>query len=94
MISAYGLLGSFGSRVGSKYIVHNTYRGRRSTFRSKPTQIHGLFYKSDLNYSYSISHFSMLSQAVAKTLFYRLSHKVSNYSKIIDPFFNGFISND
>ena len=66
MISSYGLSGSFGLRVRSKSIGHNTYTGIRRKFRSKPTQIHGPVHKSDLNYSYSRSHLSRLPQAVAK----------------------------
>ena len=49
MNSAYGSSGSFGSRVGSKYIVHNTYTGKRINLRSKPTPIHGPVHKSYLN---------------------------------------------
>ena len=45
MNSEYGSSVSFGSRVRSKYIGHNTYTGRRSNFRSKPTPIHGPFHK-------------------------------------------------
>ena len=66
MNSAYGLSGSFGSRVRYKYIEHNTYTGRRSNFCSKPTPIYGPVHKSDLNYSYSRSHFSRLPQEVDK----------------------------
>ena len=73
MIYAYGLSGSFGYRVRSKYIKHNTYTGRRIDSRSKPAPIHGLFHKSDLNYSYSINHFSRLPQEVAKKIIYCLS---------------------
>ena len=69
MSSAYGLSGSFKSRTRSKSIGHNTYTGRRNNFRSKPTPIHGPVHKSDLNYSYSRSHFSRLPQAVAKKEF-------------------------
>ena len=69
MISAYGLSGSFGSIVRSKSIGHNTYKGRRSNFRSKSTPIHVSVYKSDLNHSYLRSHFSRLPQAVAKNSF-------------------------
>ena len=76
MIFAYGSSGLFGSRVRSKYIKHNTYTGRISNFHSKSTPIHGPFHKSDLNYSYSRSHFSRLPQAVAKKLIYRLSQKL------------------
>ena len=75
MISAYGSSGSFGSRVWSKSIGHNTYKGRRITFRSKPTPINAPVHKSDFNHSYSISHFSRLPQAVAKTVIYLLSQK-------------------
>ena len=53
MTSAYGPSGSFGSRLRSKDIGHNTYRGRRSNFCSKPTPIHGPVHKSDLNCLYS-----------------------------------------
>ena len=94
MISAYGSSGLFGSRVRSKYIVHNTYTYRRSNFRSKPTPTHVPVQKSDLNYSYSRSHFSRLTQAVAKIIIYRFSQKVSYASKIIDPVINGFSPND
>ena len=93
MTSVYGTSGLFGSRVRSKYIGHNTYTGRRSNFRSKPTQIPGSVHKSDLNYSYSRSHLSRLPQAVAKKLIYCLSRKVSYASKIIDLVINGFIPN-
>ena len=94
MISAYGSSGSFGSRVRSKYIGHNTYTGRRSNLRSKPTPIHGPVQKSDLNYSYARSHFSRLPQAVARKLIHRLSQTVSNPSKIIDPVIHEFSPND
>ena len=93
MISAYGLSGLFGSRVRSKSIGHNTYIGR-SNFRSKTTPIHGPVHKSELNDSYSRSHFSRLPQALAKILINRLPHKVSYASKIIDPVINGFSTND
>ena len=68
MTYTYGSSGSFGSRVRSKSIGNNTYTGRRNNFRSKPTPIHGLVQKYDLNYSYSRSHFSRLPQAVSKKL--------------------------
>ena len=93
MISAYGSSGSFGSRVRSKYIGHNTHIGRRSHLRSKPTPIHGPVHKSDLNYSYSRSHFSRLPQLVSKRIINRLSHKVSYTSKIIDLIIDGFSPN-
>ena len=51
MSTEYGSSGSFGSRVRSKYIVHNKFIGRRSNFRSKPTQIYGRVIKYNLNYS-------------------------------------------
>ena len=60
---AYGLSGSFGSIVRSKSIVHNTYTGIRSNFRSRPTPIHGPVHKSDLSYSYSTSNFITLPKA-------------------------------
>ena len=63
MTSAYGSPGSFGLRVSSKSIGNNTYTGRRSHFRSKPTPLFGPVHKSDFNHSYSISHFKRLSQA-------------------------------
>ena len=66
MTSEYCSSESFGSRVRSKYIVHNIYTGRRINFRSKPTPIHIPFHKYDLNYSYSRSHFSRLPQVVSK----------------------------
>ena len=90
MNSAYGSSRSFGSKQRSKYIGHDTYTGRRNNFRSKPTPIHGPIQKSDLNYSYSRSHFSRLPQAVAKKLIHSLSHKVSNTSNIMYPAINIF----
>ena len=90
MTSIYGLSGSFGSRVRSKSIGYNTYTVRGSNFCSKPTPIHGLFHKYDLNYSYSRSHFNRLPQVVARKLMYSLSQKVSYASKIIDTVINGF----
>ena len=93
MISATGSSGPFGYRVRYKSILHNTYTGRRSNLRSKPTPIHVPVQKYDFNYSYSRSHFSRLSQAVAKKN-YPLSQKVSNVSKISDPVINGFSPND
>ena len=94
MTSAYNSSGSFGSRVRSKFIWHNTYTGRISKFRSKQTSIHGPVHKSDLNHLYSSSHFSRLPQAVAKKIMYRLSQKVSYSYKIIDPVINWFSPND
>ena len=70
------------------------YAGRRINFRSKTTSIHGSAHKCDLSYSYSISRFSSLLQAVAKKLIYHLSHKDSNAFKIIDPAINEFSPND
>ena len=61
---AYSSSGSFGSRVRSKYIGHNTYTGRRSNFHSKPTPIPVPVHKSDFNYVYLKSHFSRIPQAV------------------------------
>ena len=58
MTYAYGSSGSFGSRVRSKSIGNNTYTVRRSNFLSK-------YY---FNYSYSISHFNILPQVVAKNI--------------------------
>ena len=70
MTSANVSSGSFGSRVRYKYIGCNIYTAKRSNLRSKPTPIHGPVHKYYLNYSYSISHFSRLPQAVSKKLFY------------------------
>ena len=55
MTATYGSSGSFGSRLRSESIGHNTYTGRRSNFLSKPTPIHVPVHKSGLNYSYSRS---------------------------------------
>ena len=71
MNAAYASSGSFGSRVRLKYIGHNTYIGRRSNFRSKPTTIYGAVHKSYLDYSYSRSNFSHVPQAVHKELINR-----------------------
>ena len=94
MNAAYGYSVSLILTFRSKYIRHYTYIVRRSNFCSKPTPIHGLVHKYDLNYSYSRSHFSRLPPAVAKKLIYRLSQKFCNPSKIIDPVINGFSPND
>ena len=94
MISTYGSSGLFGSRVSSKSIGHKTYTGRRMYFLPKPTPIHGLVHKYDFNYSCSRSHFSRLPQVAARKIIYRLSQKVSNAYKIIDPVINRFITND
>ena len=94
MTSAYGSFGSFGSRVRSKSIGHNTYTGRRINLCSKPTPINVPVHKSYFNYSYSKSRFSMLPQAVAKRMIYRLPQKVIYASKIIDPVINEFSPND
>ena len=94
MNAAYGSSLSFGSKVRSKPIGHNTYSYRRINFRSKPTPIHGPVHISDLNYSYSRSHFSRLPQAVAKELLNRLSHKVSYTSMKIDIFICVFTTNE
>ena len=45
MTSAYGSSGSFGYRVRSEPIGHNTYTVR-IFFSSKPTLIHGLLKKN------------------------------------------------
>ena len=66
MISAYCSSGLFGSRVWTKSIVNNTYTGRKSDLCSKPTPIHGPVHKSDLNCSYSKSHFGRLPQELAE----------------------------
>ena len=67
MTAEYFSSGSYVSIVRTKFIEHNTYTGRRSHFHSKPIPICGPVQKSDLNYSYSISHFSQLPPAVAKS---------------------------
>ena len=94
MTAEYGSLGSFGSRLGSKYIGHNTYADIRINFGSKPTPIHGLVKKYDLNDSYSKSHFSQLPQSFAKKRIYRLSQKIIYASNKIDPVINGFIPHE
>ena len=73
MTSAYGSSGSFGSMVRSKSIGQNTYTIRRSNLHSKPAPMNVPVHKSDLKYSYSRIHFSMLPQAVAKKIIYCLS---------------------
>ena len=90
MQQSYGSLLSFGSIVRFKYIAHNTYTGIKINFHSKPTSIHGTVHKYDFNNSLSISHFSWLSQGVAKKLIYCLSHKFSYSSKKIDIVISGF----
>ena len=65
MNSGYCSSGSFGSRARSEYIGHIIYTGRISNVHSKTKPIHVPVHKSDLNYSYSRSHFSRLPQVVA-----------------------------
>ena len=92
--ASYGSSGSFVSRARYKSIGNNTYTGIRSNFHSKPAPINGPVHKSNLNYSYSRSHFSWLTQAIAKNLIYCLSHKVRYPSKIFDPVINEFSPNE
>ena len=61
---------------------------------SKSTPIHGTLQESDLIYSYSISHFGWLSQAVAKKPIYNFNHKVSYVYNIVDPVINVFSPNE
>ena len=51
MNAAYGSSRSFGYVVRLKYIVHNTYIGRRSKFSSKTAPINVQVSRSDLDYS-------------------------------------------
>ena len=88
MVLANGSSGSFRSRIRSIVFLNNTYTDRRSNFCSKTTPIHGPVYKSDLNISYSRSHFNRLPQAVSKGMIIFLSQKVSYDSMIIDPVIN------
>ena len=92
--AAFDSSGSFGSIVGSKCIVHNTYKCRRRNFCSNPTPIHGPVYESQLKCSYSRKHFSWLPQAVSKRGFNSLSQKVSYDSMMTDPVINGFSPNE
>ena len=80
--------GSFGSRFRYRCIFNNTYTVIRVKFISKPTSIHGPVHKSELNFSYSIIHFSRLPQTVYKVLINFLSQKVIYYYMIIDPVIN------
>ena len=93
MNSAYGSSVSFGSIVKTKYIGNNTYAGRRSNLRSKPTPINIPVHKYDLNFSYSTSHFSWLPQEVSKGLINFVSKKVSYAYMMIVPIINGFSRN-
>ena len=92
IISEYGPSGSFGSRVRLKYIGHNTYTGRRSHFNSKPTPIYGPVNKSDLNFSYSRSHFGRLQKSFSKELINRFYPKVSYDSIMIYPVITGLVT--
>ena len=75
MNAEFGLSGSFESIISSKFIVHNTYTGKRRNFHPKQTPMHGPVNKYELNVSYSRSHFSWLTQAVSKGLISHLYHK-------------------
>ena len=68
--TVYGSSGTFGLGVRYKYLGNYKCTGRRSNFHSEPTPIHGIDHKSDLNYSYLRSHFSLLPRAAAKKLIY------------------------
>ena len=94
MNAAHGSSRLFRSIFRSKYIVHNTYTGRRSNLRSKPTPIYGPVHKYDLNFSYSRSHFSWLPQAVSKGIIYSLSCQVVFSSLMIVPVINSFDPNE
>ena len=48
MTDTYDSSISFGSRVGSKYIEHNTYTVIISNFRLRTTSINGTLHKHDL----------------------------------------------
>ena len=50
MNSEYGSSGSFGSIVGSKYILHNTYTDIISSVCSKPTPINISVNKYELKF--------------------------------------------
>ena len=86
--------GSFGSIFRSKYIVNNTYIGRRINSRSKPTPIHGPVIKSTLKSLYSRVHFNCLSQAGNKELINRLSQKVSYDYTMINTIINIFSTHE
>ena len=92
--ASYGSSGSFVSRARYKSIGNKTYTGIRSNFHSKPAPINGPVHKSNLNYSYSRSHFSWLPQAVAKILFFTCLRNVSYNFKLVDPVINEFIPHD
>ena len=94
MNAEYGSSGSFGSIIRSKYIGHNEYTDIRINFRSKPTSIHGLAHKYNLNFSYSIIQFSWLPQAVSNRLIHCFSWKFGYCYMIIAPVTNGFSTNE
>ena len=81
-------------KIKSKSIVRNTYTVRRINFRSKPTTINGPLHKSDLNFSYSRSHFSRLPYSVPKVLSNLLHQKFSYAYMMIDPVINRFSPNE
>ena len=66
MISAYGLSGSFGSRIRYKSIGHNTYPCIRGNLRLEPIPFHGTLHKSDPNYLYWRNQLIRLPEAVSK----------------------------
>ena len=92
--SEYCSSGSSGSRVRSKTIGHDKYKGKRSILYSKPTPIHGQVHKSDLIFSKSRSHFSWLPHAVPKGLINCLYDKCSYDYIIIYSVINGFSPNE
>ena len=94
MNSAYGSSGSFGSRVMSTLIGKNTYTGRRTNLFPKPKPVNGHVHKYDLKFSYLISHFSWLPQAVSKVPIDHLQQKVGYAYMMIHPVINGFNPNE
>ena len=75
--TAFGPSKYFLSRVGSNFIGHNTYTGRRRNFCSKPIPKHEPVHKSELKFSYSRRHLSWLPQVVSKRLINCLSQTLA-----------------
>ena len=92
MTSLYGSSGSFVSILRSKYIVQNTYSGRRINFHSKPTPIQ----RPAQNLTWIIHTREVTSVGYHKQFLNlkKLYQKVRYSSKIIDPVINLFIPNE
>ena len=94
MDDTFGSSVVFRSRIRSKCIGHNIFTGIRGNFRKKQTPIYVPVNKTELHFSHSSRHFSLLPQAVSKRLINCLSQKFNYDYMVVDTVINGFIHNE